>query len=49
MLFGAVKGESVTPVRRLHGEGFVVDEAIRHGHITDGQPFLCEGQTSAAT
>lgn len=45
MLFGDVKGESVTPVRRLYGEGFVVDESIWHGHIADGRPFLCDGKS----
>jgi hypothetical protein len=45
MLFGDVKGESVTPVRRLYGEGFVIDESIWHGHIADGRPFLCDGKS----
>jgi ketosteroid isomerase-like protein len=45
MLFGDVKGESVTPVRRLYGDDFVVDEAIWHGHISDGRPFLCAGKS----
>jgi ketosteroid isomerase-like protein len=45
MLFKALKGESVTPVRRLYGENFIVDETIWHGHITDGAPFLCEGKS----
>lgn len=45
MLFADVKGESVTPVRRLHGDGFVVDEAIWHGHIADGRPFLLDGRS----
>ena len=40
-LFGAVKGREVTPVRRLYGDGFVVDEAIWHGRIEDGTVFLC--------
>jgi ketosteroid isomerase-like protein len=43
MLFKALEGESVTPVRRLYGEDFVVDETIWHGHINDGAPFLCDG------
>jgi ketosteroid isomerase-like protein len=45
MLFNDVKGESVTPVRRLYGEGFVVDEAIWHGHVADGRPFLLDGRS----
>jgi ketosteroid isomerase-like protein len=44
MLFGDVKGESVTPVRRLYGDGFVVDEALWHGHIADGRAFLLDGK-----
>lgn len=43
-LFGDLKGESVTPLRRLYGEDFVVDEAIWHGHINDGRQFLCDGK-----
>jgi len=45
MLFAAVKRESVTPVRRLYGDGFVVDEAIWHGYIADGRPFLLHGKS----
>lgn len=45
MLFADVKGESVTPLRRLYGEGFVVDESIWHGRIDDGRPFLCDGRS----
>lgn len=45
MLFGDLKGESVTPVRRLYGDDFVVDEAVWHGHIADGRPFLCDGKS----
>ena len=45
MLFGAVKGESVTPIRRLYGEDFIVDETLWHGHIADGAPFLCDGRS----
>jgi len=44
-LFEALRGESVTPVRRLYGEDFVVDEAIWHGRVDDGRPFLCEGKS----
>lgn len=44
-LFADLKGESVTPVRRLYGEGFVVDETVWHGHVNDGRQFLCEGRS----
>ena len=44
-LFRDLKGEAVTPVRRLYGDGFVVDEAVWHGCIADGRPFLCEGRS----
>lgn len=44
-LFADLKGEGVTPVRRLYGEGFVVDETIWHGHVNDGRQFLCEGRS----
>lgn len=45
MLFGDVKGESVTPLRRLYGEDFIIDETIWHGHFEDGHPFLCDGKS----
>jgi ketosteroid isomerase-like protein len=45
MLFKALKGESVTPVRRLYGEDFIIDETIWHGHVNDGAPFLCDGES----
>ena len=45
MLFGDVKGENVTPVRRLYGEDFLVDETIWHGYFDDGRPFLCNGKS----
>jgi hypothetical protein len=45
MLFGAVKGEGVTPIRRLYGEDFIVDETLWHGHIADGSAFLCDGKS----
>ena len=43
-MFGDLKGESVTPVRRLYGDGFAVDEAIWNGQIEDGRLFGCEGK-----
>ena len=45
MLFGDIRGTGVTPLRRLYGEDFVVDEVIWNGHIADGRPFLCEGKS----
>jgi len=45
LLFGAVKGESVTPIRRLYGEDFIVDETLWNGRIEDGKPFLCDGKS----
>jgi ketosteroid isomerase-like protein len=44
-LFSDLKGEGVTPVRRLYGEGFLVDETIWHGHVNDGRQFLCDGKS----
>ena len=43
-MFADLRGESVTPVRRLYGEGFVVDEAIWNGQIDDGRVFGCAGK-----
>lgn len=45
MLFGDLKGEGVTPLRRLYGEDFVVDEVMWNGRIVDGRPFFCEGKS----
>ena len=44
MLFACLDGKGVTPIRRLYGENFVIDETLWHGHIKDGRPFLCEGK-----
>ena len=43
-MFSDIKGESVTPVRRLYGDGFVVDEAVWNGQIEDGRLFGCPGK-----
>lgn len=43
-MFGDLKGQGVTPVRRLYGDGFAVDEAIWHGYIEDGRLFGCPGR-----
>ena len=45
MLFADLKGEGVTPLRRLYGEDFVVDEAMWHGRVANGRPFLMEGRS----
>jgi ketosteroid isomerase-like protein len=44
-LFAALAGRGVTPVRRLYGDDFVIDEVIWHGDVTDGSIFLCDGQS----
>lgn len=44
-LFRDLKGEGVTPLRRLYGPDFVVDETVWHGHVADGRPFLCAGRS----
>jgi predicted ester cyclase len=45
MLFSDLKGEGVTPLRRLYGEDFVVDETMWHGRVADGRPFLMPGRS----
>lgn len=45
MMFAAIRGESVTPLRRLYGDGFVLDEAMWHGFVEDGRPFLLDGRS----
>lgn len=45
MLFNDVRGESVTPLRRLYGEDFLIDETLWHGYMEDGRPFLCDGKS----
>jgi ketosteroid isomerase-like protein len=45
MLFGSVEGEGVTPIRRLYGDDFVIDETMWHGRVNDGKPFLCDGKS----
>jgi len=39
-LYTELTGEGVTPVRRLYGEDFVVDETIWHGQMTDRGSLL---------
>jgi SnoaL-like domain len=45
MLFADLKGERVTPLRRLYGKDFVIDESLWHGRIENGRIFLCEGRS----
>jgi hypothetical protein len=43
-LFANVQGQRITPLRRLYGEGFALDEVVWHGRIADGAPFGCPGR-----
>ena len=43
-LFADLRGEGVTPVRRLYGDDFVVDESIWHGEVVDGRLFELDGR-----
>jgi ketosteroid isomerase-like protein len=45
LLFSNLQGEGTTPVRRLYGDDFLVDETVWHGFIKDGRPFLCDGKS----
>jgi ketosteroid isomerase-like protein len=45
LLFHSITGESVEPLRRYYGDGFLVDETLWHGRIDDGRPFLCDGRS----
>src|SRR5579863_8370698 len=49
MLFPSVKGESATPIRRLYGDDFLVDETLWTGEIVDGHWCLCDGQSGRAS
>lgn len=49
MLFADLKGEGVTPLRRLYGEDFVVDEALWRGRVENGRPFFMEGRSGKAS
>jgi predicted ester cyclase len=44
-LFSDLRGEGVTPVRRLYGDDFVVDESIWHGQVVDGRLFMLPGHS----
>jgi ketosteroid isomerase-like protein len=45
LLFSSITGESVEPLRRYYGDGFLVDESLWHGRIEDGRPFLLDGRS----
>ena len=45
MLFADLKGEGVTPLRRLYGKDFVIDETLWRGRIENGRIFNCEGKS----
>jgi hypothetical protein len=45
MLFPCLRDGSVTPVRRLYGDDFIVDETIWHGQLADGHALLLDGKT----
>lgn len=45
MLFDCIQGSKVTPIRRLYGKDFMVDETLWEGHVSDGKPFLCESRS----
>ena len=48
-LFRELRGEKVTPVRRLYGDDFVVDETLWQGQITDGRQFFMDGKSGPAS
>jgi SnoaL-like domain len=45
MLFPCLRDGSITPVRRLYGDGFIVDETIWHGQLADGHALCLDGKT----
>jgi hypothetical protein len=47
-LYTELTGEGVTPVRRLYGDSFVVDETIWHGHIADKGSLLAGRRSGKA-
>lgn len=49
MLFSDLRGEKVTPIRRLYGDDFVVDEALWQGEVVNGRQFLCDGRSGRAS
>ncbi|HEX8854872.1 MAG TPA: nuclear transport factor 2 family protein [Thermoleophilaceae bacterium] len=49
MLFPSVRGESVTPIMRLYGDDFLVDETLWTGEIIDGHWCLSDGMSGRAS
>jgi hypothetical protein len=49
MLFPSARGGSVTPIMRLYGDDFLVDEALWTGEIIDGHWCLCDGMSGSAS
>ena len=49
MLFPSVRGDSVTPILRLYGDDFLVDEALWTGEIIDGHWCLCDGMSGSGS
>lgn len=45
MLFADLEGERATPLRRLYGPDFLIDETLWEGRVEDGRPFLCDGKS----
>jgi ketosteroid isomerase-like protein len=45
MLFPCLRDGTVTPVRRLYGDDFVIDETIWHGQLADGHALLLDGKS----
>lgn len=48
-LFGALEGESVEPVSRWYGDGFLVDESRWTGRVEDGAAFGQPGRSGHVT
>ena len=47
LLFSSITGESVEPIRRYYGEGFLVDETLWHGTV-DRRPRRSSARARAA-
>jgi predicted ester cyclase len=44
-LFADLRGDGVTPVRRLYGDDFVVDETVWSGRVVNGRLFGLDGRS----
>jgi hypothetical protein len=47
--FPSVRDSSVTPIMRLYGEDFLVNETLWTGEITDVHWCLCDGKSGHAS